>query len=136
MICIDTTVLVDEFRARGDRQAPVFRTLEKHQAEVLLVPAAAAGEFLDGAFMVSAERVQDALLLLRGRQVVASDLAIAEKYGQLAADLRKRNSLAGRSQNDLWISATAVSRGAKLMTRNPKHFSEIPGLELLVYGGK
>ena len=136
MICIDTTVLVDEFRARGDRQAPVFRTLEKYQAEVLLVPAAAAGEFLDGAFMVSAERVQDALLLLRGRQVVASDLAIAEKYGQLAADLRKRNSLAGRSQNDLWISATAVSRGAKLMTRNPKHFSGIPGLELLVYGGK
>ena len=53
MICIDTTVLIDEFRARGNRDAPVNRALLTHGAEILIVPAIAAGEFLDGAAMVS-----------------------------------------------------------------------------------
>ena len=134
LICIDTTVLVDEFRAKGDLAAPVNQALIRHAAESLLIPVAAAGEFLDGAFMVSEERVQEALRLLRGRQVVQSDLEIAERYGDLVARLRKQNLLAGRSQNDLWISATAISRGARLLTRNTRHFSDIVGLELLKYG--
>ena len=34
MICIDTTVLIDEFRARGSRDAPVNRALLTHGAEM------------------------------------------------------------------------------------------------------
>lgn len=45
MICVDTTVLIDEFRAKGDLSAPVNRALIAHGAETLIVPAAAAGEF-------------------------------------------------------------------------------------------
>jgi predicted nucleic acid-binding protein len=114
--------------------AAVNRALSRHSGESLLIPVAAAGEFLDGAFMVSKARAQEALHLLRGRLVVSSDLGIAERYGSLVTDLRKKNLLKGRSQNDLWISATAVSRGARLLTRNERHFSGIEGLTILAYG--
>lgn len=133
MICVDTTVLIDEFRAKGDLSAPVNRALISHGAETLIVPAAAAGEFLDGAAMVSPARVQEALFLLRRRNVVSSDLDTAEHYGSIASVLRRARKLDSRSHNDIWIAATAKCHGARLLTRNPKHFHTIEGLAVIGY---
>lgn len=133
MICIDTTVLIDEFRAKGDLSAPVNRALLAHGAETLIVPVAAAGEFLDGAAMVSPARVQEALALLRRRNVVPSDLDTAEHYGSIASSLRRERKLDNRSHNDLWIAATAKCHGARLLTRNPKHFQAVEGLDIIGY---
>lgn len=133
MICVDTTVLIDEFRAKGDLSAPVNRALISHGAETLIVPAAAAGEFLDGAAMVSPARVQEALFLLRRRNVVSSDLDTAEHYGRIASSLRRVRKLDGQSHNDIWIAATAKCHGARLLTRNPKHFHTIEGLAVIGY---
>ena len=133
MICIDTTVLIDEFRAKGDLSAPVNRALLAHGAETLIVPVAAAGEFLDGAAMVSPARVQEALALLRRRNVVPSDLDSAEHYGSIASSLRRERKLDNRSHNDLWIAATAKCHGARLLTRNPKHFQAVEGLDIIGY---
>ena len=133
MICVDTTVLIDEFRAKGDLSAPVNRALLAHGAETLIVPAAAAGEFLDGAAMVSPARVQEALFLLRRRKLVGTSLDVAEHYGRIASSLRKIRKLEGRSHNDLWIAATARCHGARLLTRNPKHFQAIEGLAVIGY---
>jgi hypothetical protein len=41
MICIDTTVPIDEFRARGSRDAPVNRAMLTYGAEMLIVPVMA-----------------------------------------------------------------------------------------------
>jgi predicted nucleic acid-binding protein len=133
VICVDTNVLIDEFRAKGDLSAPVNRALIAHGAETLIVPAAAAGEFLDGAAIVSPARVQEALFLLRRRNVVPSDLDTAEHYGSIACSLRKARKLDGRSHNDLWIAATAKCHGARLLTQNPKHFQAIEGLAVIGY---
>jgi predicted nucleic acid-binding protein len=133
VICIDTTVLIDEFRAKGDLSAPVNRALLAHGAETLIVPVAAAGEFLDGAAMVSPARVQEALALLRRRNVVPSDLDSAEHYGSIASSLRRERKLDNRSHNDLWIAATAKCHGARLLTRNPKHFQAVEGLDIIGY---
>jgi predicted nucleic acid-binding protein len=133
VICIDTTVLIDEFRAKGDLSAPVNRALISHGAETLIVPAAAAGEFLDGAAMTSPARVQEALFLLRRRNVVSSDLDTAEHYGRIASSLRRVHKLDGRSHNDIWIAATAKCHGARLLTRNPKHFHAVEGLAVIGY---
>jgi hypothetical protein len=43
MICIDTTVLIDEFQARGSRDAPVNRALLAYGSEILLVPGDRGG---------------------------------------------------------------------------------------------
>jgi predicted nucleic acid-binding protein len=133
VICVDTTVLIDEFRAKGDLSAPVNRALIAHSAETLLVPASAAGEFLDGAAMTSEARVQEALFLLRRRNVMPAGLDVAEHYGSIASALRKMRKLAHRSHNDLWIAATARCHGARLLTRNPKHFRGIEGLSVIGY---
>jgi predicted nucleic acid-binding protein len=133
VICVDTTVIIDEFRAKGDLSAPVNRALIAHGGEKLIVPAAAAGEFLDGAAMASAERVQQALFLLRRRNVIPVNLDVAEHYGNIASALRKIRKLEGRSHNDLWIAATARCHGARLLTRNPKHFNGIEGLAVISY---
>lgn len=134
VICADTTVLIDEFRAKGDLAAAVNRSLLRHGAEELVVPFATAGEFLDGASSVSEERRQEALSLLRRRRVIPAGLDVAEHYGRIAAALRKAKKLAGRSENDIWIAATARSLGARLLTRNAQDFRGIDGLEVLSYG--
>lgn len=135
MIAIDTTVLIDEFRAKGNPAAPVNQALIKLGGEPMLVPAVVAGEFLDGAWMVSRERAEQAMRLLRTRRVCGIDLETATIYGRLVARLRRERKLAGRSQNDLWIAATAISAGATLVSRNPDDFSGIEGLEVWGYGG-
>jgi predicted nucleic acid-binding protein len=133
MVCLDTTVLIDEFRARGAPGAPVNRALLARGAEVLIVPAAAAGEFLDGAAMVSERRFQEALALLRQRRVVVADLETAGHYAEVASHLRRAKRPAARSPNDLWVAATARSHGARILTRNPAGFEGIPGVEVSGY---
>lgn len=134
MIAIDTTVLIDEFRAKGNPEAPVNQALLQLGEEPMLVPAVVAGEFLDGAWMVSMERANQAMRLLRTRRVCGIDLETASIYARLVAKLRREKKLAGRSQNDLWIAATAISSGATLLSRNPADFEGIEGLELRGYG--
>ncbi len=134
MICLDTTVLIDEFRAKGNPEAAVNRTLLAHGAEFLIVPVIAAGEFLDGAAMVSESRLRVSMDWLNRRQVVAADVETARHYGRIVADLRRAKLLAGRSQNDMWIAATAIKHGATLLTRNPEDFTGIDGLRVLGYG--
>ena len=115
MIAIDTTVLIDEFRAKGNPEAPVNQALLKLGEESMLVPAVVAGEFLDGAWMVSKERADQAMRLLRMRRVCGIDLETASIYARLVAGLRREKKLGGRSQNDLWIAATAISARATLL---------------------
>lgn len=134
MICVDTTVLIDEFRAKGDTAAAVNRTLLALGAELLIVPVIAAGEFLDGAAMVSENLLRESMKWLGRRRVVGADMETARHYGKITAELRWRKLLPGRSQNDLWIAATALSKGATLMTRNAADFEGIPGLTVLGYG--
>ena len=134
MIAIDTTVLIDEFRAKGNPEAPVNQALLQFGEEPMLVPAVVAGEFLDGAWMVSKERADQAMRLLRTRCVCGIDLETASIYARLVARLRREKKLGGRSQNDLWISATAISSGATLLSRNPADFDGIEGLEVRGYG--
>ena len=128
-------MLFRSFRAKGNPAAPVNQALIKLGGEPMLVPAVVAGEFLDGAWMVSRERAEQAMRLLRTRRVCGVDLETATIYGRLVARLRRERKLAGRSQNDLWIAATAISAGATLVSRNPDDFSGIEGLEVWGYGG-
>jgi predicted nucleic acid-binding protein len=133
MICIDTTVLIDEFRSAGNPAAPVFQALMQHANEELIVPSIAAGEFLCGAVLISEERAQQALGILQRRRVIAIDLTIAEHYGRIAAHLRSDGKIQPFSHNDIWIAATARASGSRLLTRNQKHFAGVPLLELIGY---
>lgn len=134
MICFDTTVLIDEFRAKGDPQAPVNRALLTFPEETVVIPAIAAGEFLDGAAMVSDSRFQEGLQILSRRNIASADWEVSQQYGKIVAHLRKQKLLRNRSPNDLWIAATSLARGARLLTRNSADFEAVPDLQVLGYG--
>lgn len=53
---------------------------------------------------------------------------ISERGGEISADLRRRGREAGAL--DPLLAATAVVHGLTLVTRNVKHFENIPGLRV------
>lgn len=54
------------------------------------------------------------------------DLAGARAHARLWADLAAEGRLIG--PNDLWLAATALSRGLVLVTANRREFERVPGL--------
>ena len=133
MICVDTTFLVDLWRTRDLPESPAKDLLNANPGEEFVVPAHAAGEFLEGGAAVSPDRLAQSLTFLRFFRIGDVDVETAYRYATLVADLRKESALAGRSKPDLWIAAFAVQHAGPLATRNTKHFGGIPGLELIEY---
>lgn len=131
MICVDTTFLVDLWRERDLPTSASRELLAAHPGEEFAVPAHAAGEFLEGGASVSPERLEQSLAFLRLFRVGEVGVETAHRYALIVSALRRKSVLTGRSKPDLWIAAWAVQHGAPLVTRNTKHFRDIPGLELM-----
>jgi predicted nucleic acid-binding protein len=53
------------------------------------------------------------------------------RYGHVRRYLRPRNELIG--DMDTLIAATALEESLSIVTNNPKHFSRIPGLNVIAY---
>ena len=133
MVCVDTTFLIDLWRNRGDPVHPACRLLAELAGEVFVAPAPAAGEFLEGAAVVSESRLRESLAFLRMFELGDVTLDVALHYAQAVAELRGRHLLVGRSKHDLWIAAYALRHQGRLATRNARHFEGITGLELISY---
>ena len=131
MICVDTTFLVDLWRERDLPSSAPRQVLSAHPGEEFAVPAHAAGEFLEGGAAISPERLEQSLAFLRLFRVGEVGVDTARRYAVIVAALRRMSGLAGRSKPDLWIAAWAVQHGAPLVTRNWRHFGEIPGLKVV-----
>ena len=123
MICVDTTVLIDEFRAKGDTAAAVNRTLLALGAELLIVPVIAAGEFLDGAAMVSENLLRESMKWLGRRRVVGATVifavaSVVVTSGAFASNPSPAEQVVPRtviakSGDTLWdIARTIVPRGS------------------------
>lgn len=133
MICLDTTFLVQLWRHREDAGHPAHQLLCANPSETFVVPVVAAGEFLEGAAVVSEARLRDAVRFLTLFELGAASLETARHYARIAADLRGRNLLTGTSRADVWIAAWCVENGAPLATRNLEHFSQVRGLVVKPY---
>ncbi|MEZ5330749.1 MAG: type II toxin-antitoxin system VapC family toxin [Thermoanaerobaculia bacterium] len=136
MICVDTTFLVDLWRAKDAVRSPARGLLEERAGEDFVVPAHAAGELLEGGAAISAERLRESLRFLRLFRIGEVGLETALRYARIVAALRHRKALAGRSKPDLWIAAWALQHDAPLATRNAKHFADVAGLSLIEYTGR
>jgi len=67
-------------------------------------------------------------MFLMPLEIVQFDMAAAEKYGDIRADLERTGQIIGG--NDLLIAAHALSLGATLITNNMKEFTRVSGLRL------
>ena len=77
-------------------------------------------------------RASAMLRRLRRKPQLRITIETAQTFGMLAAKIRKAGKDPGVRVNDLWLAAQAVQRGFRLLTANPKHFSDIPGLQAVV----
>ena len=126
-IIIDTNVYAE--LARGNEH--VRRILEN--ADVVFVPVAVLGELHAGFNMGSRtaenRRQLEDFLDLPGVVTVSLDSSVAERYGELVSLLKKNGT--PLPTNDVWIGATALETGGRMMTFD-SHYKSIPGLMMVL----
>lgn len=99
------------------------------EADLLIVPVMVLGElhagFEAGSRGAENESRLKAFLELPGVRIQDVTWDIARRYALLINDLRRKGTPI--PTNDIWIAATALELGARLITYDA-HFKNIPGL--------
>lgn len=125
-LCLDTSAYSWLMRGREP-----LRVLLESASEVAL-PVIVLGELYAGFERGSRQREnKESLTLflqLPGVVRVPVDEGVAERYGRLVCELLQAGTPI--PANDIWIAATAMECGARLVTYDA-HFEKIPGLMIL-----
>lgn len=123
MYLLDTVVL-SELRKRS-RDPAVVAWIANQRTPDLFLSVVTIGEIERGiaqqrahnpAFAATLARWLDTLLDLYAERVLAVDIPVARRWGQLSAAI-------GNAGADLLIAATALEHGLTVVTRNTHHFT-------------
>ena len=127
MYLVDTDWIIRHFR--GDRE--VVRRIEELTPEGIGISVVSMGELYEGVYKASdPTRSEEALqLVLSEIDVVYIDDEVCRIYGQQRGRLRTGNADTGN--NDIWIGATAIRHGLRLLSNNRRHFERIEGLSII-----
>jgi predicted nucleic acid-binding protein len=103
--------------------------------EEIVLSVITASELLVGVYRASppvrqAQREAFVSSLLTAIPIVPIDLVVARVHARLAAQLASGGRAVGA--HDLLIGATAIARGASVVTENIRDFRRIPGLQVLL----
>lgn len=90
-------------------------------------------EFRVGGFRAKNRTVESATveLVLSSFPILEFDAASALRYAQVQAHLLDIGKPSGEA--DVFIAAIALANGQRLVTRNPRHFADVPGLVVESY---
>ena len=125
----DTTVLIDVWRYKNKRER-IHDLVDKAGSNSLVVPWIVQAEFKRGALHRSISKDEISVFLC-GFLLTAIDQVVIDTYWETCVEMAKKGKPI--DYPDLWIAATAVKRPAPLLTRHPKHFQGISGLEIGTY---
>jgi len=128
---LDTNVISETTRKRPSEQ--VLAWLRQVPDDALHVSVLTLGEVRRGVERLSERRRRERLRVwleheLRewfGRRVLSVDLAVAERWGRLLAEIRRP-----APSIDSLLAATALHHELRLVTRNAPDF-DYPGLEVV-----
>jgi len=132
LVGVDTAFLIDLFR--NDEKA--IRILEElsRRGERIATTVINMAKLYRGAFLhpktdekiAEIEELKDLLIVLDMR------IESAKYYGKIYAELKNKGRMA--KDRDIMIASIFLSFGErKIITRDKKHFSEIDGIEVVVY---
>ena len=131
MYCLDTNIIVDIFR--GDKKLWEKILLVRRLGVDVSLTTLSLSELLKGAYL--AARKDEALALIRDFVKSSTLLNLTEKscdlFGMDYALLMKKGKLT--SESDLLIASIAKAEGRIFVTRNEKHFKNIPDLKIEVW---
>ena len=125
MILLDTDIVIAHLKGHPTVTEHILRQLSE-----IALPAVVLAE-LDFGAKASARPEENLTRLyefVRAIQVVPFDSGCAAEHGTLKATLRRMGRPTGAI--DALIAATALSKGARLVTHNREHYQHIPGLRL------
>src|ERR1019366_3564101 len=136
MACLDTTVLVDLLRSNRSRHGRVAEGRERalwRAGEFLFTTRVNVAEILVGAFRAADRGLERSRIgrLLQPITILELDEKAGERFALLKANALRR----GRPvvDADLLIAAIAQVNNCALLTRNPRDFRDVPGLEVASY---
>jgi len=122
-LCLDTNA----YAAFKRGHAQIHRLLE--DAEEIVVPTIVLGELYAGFAMGSREQANlrelEEFLRKPGVTVAQVSQPVAERYGGLVKTLRAIGIPI--PTNDLWIAATAMEAGARILSFDD-HFAQVPAV--------
>ena len=128
-LILETSFLVDlERELVTGAPGPAQLFLESHRAQKLHITFTIAGELAAGPRMNDRSKWNE---LVSPFEVVPCTPEVSWRYGRLYRYLRDNGLLI--DANDLWISATALTFEMPVVTRNEKHFTRVPDLNVLGY---
>lgn len=134
MIHLDTSFLVDLLReTRRADPGPATALLDRLAGDELGISVHVACELYAGVERSASRRKERARVdeLCDTLHVVYPDDRFAPLYGRLLADLRRAGEPIATM--DLLIGTAAIVEEAPLVSRNPRHFGRLPGLDLIEY---
>jgi tRNA(fMet)-specific endonuclease VapC len=128
MVCLDTSVLVALIRR--DHAAIDGLTAEAERGGTVSTTVVNLCELYSGAYgsknpQKELAKVQD---LVSNLGLLELDAGAAKRYGELVNDTTLRRAPIG--DFDLIIASIALEQEEKLVTRDVKHFSRVPGLTI------
>jgi predicted nucleic acid-binding protein len=128
-LILETTFLIDLERELGVAEpGPAHRFLEAHPDHQLYITFTVAGEMAAGP-RLNERGSWDTIV--SPFEVLGCTPDVCWRYGRLYRYLKSNGLLIGT--NDLWIAATAQAFGIPLVTRNERHFSRVPELDVVGY---
>lgn len=136
MALLDTTVLIDlNLRPRSPlrRRADALAAQLVRRGEQLCTSRINEAEFRVGAFRAGDPAREAARIeaLLSRLIILEFDASAARRYAEAQAHLLNIGRPSGEA--DVFIAAVALANGQRLVTRNPDHFANIPGLVVEAY---
>ena len=131
-VLIDTSILIEHERGRLDVSARVG-----DRDEAFYLSVVTASELLHGVHRAEAPSVRarrSAFVegVLSSFPLLEIELSTARAHARLRADLAREGRLLGA--HDLWIAASCLARGLRLVTASAGEFERVPGLEIEIWG--
>jgi len=131
---LDTSFLVDLLReVESQKTGPATSLLQEIEDEELAISVHVLCELYAGAELARAPAIERKRVekLCQGLTIAYPDASFPESYARILAALERAGQRI--STMDLLIAAAALRASAPLITRNVRHFSRVPGLEVQGY---
>ncbi len=130
---IDTSILIEVEKGRLNLEDYIY----KDPGDEYFVSVITVSELLHGVHRAKPDAVRkrrSAIIeqFLADFPVIDIDLATARSHSRLWADLERSGTMIGA--HDLWLAATCLVHGFKMITTNLREFRRVPGLEAVSWG--
>lgn len=131
MFFLDTCICIEFLRGTMPAVLAALRASDPHN---IAIPSMVEAELRLGALKSknAQANLQKVEWFLTPFETVPFDAAAAASYARIRADLERKGTPIG--PNDLVIAATALSRGATLVTGNVREFERVAGLAVENWG--